>query len=209
MHPKCNHPSASRLLRSAATVRLRLASLARTDTGVWKRRLRFFQTTAERARSTVPPMMPMQARLDAMLAAVRTERPATDKFYSSLSDEQRARFNALRPSAATESASGLMARRDQARNHSRCDIGRLGSFRAGPGLGRSQQEPTGIQAERSSATKGPEVPPGVDLAISAVFGMATIYRRQAVAAADEIRRPVLYWRELQVLRYMISTRSVG
>ena len=39
----------------------------------------------------------VQARLDAMLEAVKTERPAMDKFYSSLSDEQKARFNALRP----------------------------------------------------------------------------------------------------------------
>jgi hypothetical protein len=39
----------------------------------------------------------VQARLDAMLEAVKTERPAMDKFYSSLTDEQKARFNALRP----------------------------------------------------------------------------------------------------------------
>jgi len=57
-------------------------------------------------KDTCPTEMPstptgrlaaVQARLDAMLAAVRTERPAMDKFYSSLSDEQKARFNALRP----------------------------------------------------------------------------------------------------------------
>jgi len=28
---------------------------------------------------------------------VKTERPAMDKFYNSLSDEQKARFNTLRP----------------------------------------------------------------------------------------------------------------
>jgi hypothetical protein len=39
----------------------------------------------------------MHKRLDAMLAAVRTVRPALDKFYQSLSDEQKARFNALGP----------------------------------------------------------------------------------------------------------------
>jgi hypothetical protein len=39
----------------------------------------------------------MHKRLDAMLAAVRTLRPALDKFYQSLSDEQKARFNALGP----------------------------------------------------------------------------------------------------------------
>jgi hypothetical protein len=39
----------------------------------------------------------MQKRLDAMSQAVRTVRPALDKFYQSLSDEQKARFNALGP----------------------------------------------------------------------------------------------------------------
>jgi hypothetical protein len=37
----------------------------------------------------------MRVRLDAMTQAVRTVRPALDKFYQSLTDEQKARFNAL------------------------------------------------------------------------------------------------------------------
>jgi ABC-type transporter MlaC component len=44
----------------------------------------------------------MHKRLDAMLAAVRTVRPALDKFYGSLSDEQKARFNALGPEDSPE-----------------------------------------------------------------------------------------------------------
>jgi hypothetical protein len=57
-------------------------------------------------KDTCPTEMPstptgrlaaVQTRLDAMLAAVKTERPAMEKFYSSLSDEQKARFNELRP----------------------------------------------------------------------------------------------------------------
>lgn len=39
----------------------------------------------------------MAKRLQAMLDAVRTVRPALAKFYASLSDEQKARFNVLRP----------------------------------------------------------------------------------------------------------------
>ena len=39
----------------------------------------------------------MRQRLDAMLQAVRTVRPAMQKFYQSLNDEQKARFNALGP----------------------------------------------------------------------------------------------------------------
>jgi hypothetical protein len=39
----------------------------------------------------------MQNRLDAMLQAVRTVRPALEKFYQSLNDEQKARYSALGP----------------------------------------------------------------------------------------------------------------
>jgi hypothetical protein len=41
----------------------------------------------------------MQSRLQVMLQAVRTVRPPLDRFYESLSDEQKARFNVLAPSA--------------------------------------------------------------------------------------------------------------
>jgi hypothetical protein len=37
----------------------------------------------------------MRARVDAMLQAVQTVRPALEKFYASLDDEQRERFNAV------------------------------------------------------------------------------------------------------------------
>ena len=40
---------------------------------------------------------PCGLRLDAMLQAVRIVRPAIEKFYQSLNDEQKARFNALGP----------------------------------------------------------------------------------------------------------------
>jgi hypothetical protein len=46
----------------------------------------------------------MQTRIETMLAAVKTVRPALDQFYQSLSDEQKARFNAVAP--AQDSASG-------------------------------------------------------------------------------------------------------
>ena len=39
----------------------------------------------------------MQSRLEAMLAAVQTVRPALDRFYEALTDEQKARFNAVAP----------------------------------------------------------------------------------------------------------------
>jgi hypothetical protein len=39
----------------------------------------------------------MENRLQVMLAAVQTVRPALERFYQSLSDEQKARFNAIAP----------------------------------------------------------------------------------------------------------------
>ena len=39
----------------------------------------------------------MEQRLDAMLRAVQTVQPALEKFYGSLSDEQKERFNRLGP----------------------------------------------------------------------------------------------------------------
>jgi len=39
----------------------------------------------------------MEGRLQVMLAAVQTVRPALERFYRSLSDEQKARFNAIAP----------------------------------------------------------------------------------------------------------------
>jgi hypothetical protein len=38
----------------------------------------------------------MEKRLEATLGAVRAVQPALAKFYNSLSDEQKARFNSLR-----------------------------------------------------------------------------------------------------------------
>jgi LTXXQ motif family protein len=46
----------------------------------------------------------MENRLQVMLAAVQTVRPALDRLYQSLSDEQKARFNAVSP--ASETAAG-------------------------------------------------------------------------------------------------------
>src|SRR6185295_18888705 len=46
----------------------------------------------------------MRTRLDAMLGAGRTVRPTLERFYQSLSDEQKARFNALEPEDAPEQA---------------------------------------------------------------------------------------------------------
>jgi hypothetical protein len=46
----------------------------------------------------------MESRLQAMLAAVQTVRPALERFYRSLSDEQKARFNAIAPADDPDAA---------------------------------------------------------------------------------------------------------
>jgi len=46
----------------------------------------------------------MESRLQVMLAAVQTVRPALERFYQSLSDEQKARFNAIAPAGDADSA---------------------------------------------------------------------------------------------------------
>jgi hypothetical protein len=50
-------------------------------------------------------MAAMRQRLEAMKQAVQLVRPALDKFYASLSDEQKARFDALEPDQSTASVS--------------------------------------------------------------------------------------------------------
>ena len=55
--------------------------------------------------STAPGRLAaMRSRVDAMLEAVRTVRPALEKFYPSLNDEQRARFNAMDQSEQADRA---------------------------------------------------------------------------------------------------------
>jgi ABC-type transporter MlaC component len=50
-----------------------------------------------RALTPVGRLQAMEQRLDAMLHAVQTVQPALEKFYASLSDEQKERFNRLSP----------------------------------------------------------------------------------------------------------------
>jgi hypothetical protein len=52
----------------------------------------------------------MESRLQVMLAAVQTVRPALERFYQSLSDEQKARFNAI--ASSDDHAAAAKDRRD-------------------------------------------------------------------------------------------------
>jgi hypothetical protein len=57
----------------------------------------------------------MESRLQVMLAAVQTVRPPLDRFYETLSDEQKARFNAAAPSDTSDSDSVRKDQRDLTR----------------------------------------------------------------------------------------------
>ena len=50
-----------------------------------------------RALTVVGRLQAMEQRLDAMRRAVETVQPALERFYGSLSDEQKERFNRLSP----------------------------------------------------------------------------------------------------------------
>jgi hypothetical protein len=50
-----------------------------------------------RALTPIVRLEAMEQRLDAMLRAVETVHPALEKFYGSLGDEQKERFNRLNP----------------------------------------------------------------------------------------------------------------
>jgi hypothetical protein len=66
---------------------------------------------SENAFPLTPPgrLGAMTARLDATLEVVQTVRPALEKFYASLSDEQKERFNAIGPKQAADSATASQA----------------------------------------------------------------------------------------------------
>ena len=66
---------------------------------------------AERAFPLTPPgrLQAMIGRLQATLEAVQTVRPALEKFYDSLSDEQKARFNEIGPKNHTANAEASQA----------------------------------------------------------------------------------------------------
>ncbi|HEY2418421.1 MAG TPA: Spy/CpxP family protein refolding chaperone, partial [Steroidobacteraceae bacterium] len=66
---------------------------------------------AENAFPLTPPgrLAAMTARLDATLEAVQTVRPALEKFYNSLSDEQKERFNQLGPKNTATNAEASAA----------------------------------------------------------------------------------------------------
>src|SRR5262249_43792173 len=75
-------------------------------------------------RPSIPTgrLVAMESRLEVMLAAVQTVRPALERFYQSLTDEQKARFNAIAPADNRDAAT-----RDQRDLTNLCDEKTLGT----------------------------------------------------------------------------------
>ena len=59
----------------------------------------FLKANCREDQALTPPgrLEAMAVRLEAMLQALKTVQPALERFYNSLSDEQKARFNQLGP----------------------------------------------------------------------------------------------------------------
>jgi hypothetical protein len=76
-----------------------------------------FKASCPREFALTPPgrLQTMIARLEATLEALRIVRPVLVRFYDALSDEQKARFNAIGPNVGTEQARMVRSEpRDQA-----------------------------------------------------------------------------------------------
>ena len=71
-----------------------------------------FQKACPENLPMTPPgrLQAMTMRLQATLDAVKTVRPALEAFYASLSDEQKARFNEIRPKLKEERTAAAQAR---------------------------------------------------------------------------------------------------
>jgi LTXXQ motif family protein len=80
---------------------------------------------AENLFPLTPPgrLLAMTARLQGTLDAVKVVRPALDKFYNSLSDEQKERFNRLGPKRPTNNAETTAALPQDAKNCSEAKPG--------------------------------------------------------------------------------------
>ncbi len=81
-----------------------------------------FKTSCTSAAPMTPSgrLQAMTKRLEATLEAVLTVRPALDKFYNSLSDEQKARFNAIGPDIRQRQADRDARKRTEADNAKAC-----------------------------------------------------------------------------------------
>jgi hypothetical protein len=73
-----------------------------------------------RALTPVGRLQAMEQRLDAMLRAVQTGQPTLEKFYGSLGDEQKERFNRLSSAQPRADAGSFLHAASRSRRRSAC-----------------------------------------------------------------------------------------
>jgi hypothetical protein len=98
----------------------------------------------------------MRARVDAMLQAVQTVGPALDKFYHSLDDEQRARFNAM-DQGDQQAAQANSADLDRACNGQGSDQARLPVDRIERTLQLNPTQQDGLRALDDATARAAEI----------------------------------------------------
>ena len=98
----------------------------------------------------------MRARVEAMLQAVRTVGPALDRFYHSLDDEQRARFNAM-DQGEQQAAAAKPAELDRLCNGQDSAQGRLPIDRIERTLQLSPAQQDGLKALDDATVKAAEI----------------------------------------------------
>jgi LTXXQ motif family protein len=99
----------------------------------------------------------MRARVDAMLQAVQTVRPALEKFYASLNDEQRVRFNAMDQGEQQQAAQAQGGDLDRLCKGQDSAQGRLPIDRIERTLGLSPSQQDGLRALDDATVKAGEI----------------------------------------------------
>jgi hypothetical protein len=138
----------------------------------------------------------MRVRVQAMLQALRAVRPALDKFYASLSDEQKERFNALdqgSAGAATQDRSGGFAQLCGGQKSSVVD---LPVSRIEQSLRLNESQQAALRAVGDASAKAAEVlnaacPNGQDMLTPPGRVAAMEQRLDAMLQAIETVRPAL------------------
>ena len=138
----------------------------------------------------------MRTRVQAMLQAVRTVRPALDKFYASLSDEQKERFNALdqgSAGAATRDQSGGFA---QLCGGQKSSVVNLPAGRIEQSLRLNESQQAALRDVNEASAKAAQVltaacPNGQDMLTPPGRVAAMEQRLDAMLQAVETVRPAL------------------
>jgi ABC-type transporter MlaC component len=107
----------------------------------------------ELASTPIGRINAMDARLAAMLQATRIVRPALANFYQALSDEQKARFNALGYGEEQQDESQTQRNLAQVCNEGAAGIASLPIERIGSAVGPDEQQRSGLDELRNATSQ--------------------------------------------------------